>query len=262
MTPVIFSDIDGTLCLSERRVATHHSVRIVDDWNGGRSVTTTNGYRAWSTLAGNHAVIPTTARTADQFMRLAWPGPAAAVALVENGAILMRQGRIDPTWTQWAQNVCSALDWDETRASELVVAHIGAGRKARLASDCFVCHVHPAPPSIEAQESLRMATARYGWNTSVQGRKTYVAPACFGKRQGVSRLVDIAGLEVLAAAGDSRLDAGFMELAPRAACPASSELAPIAAAHVRVIGGPHPVGEVGAVAEWLLTQWQTIHPIR
>ena len=52
-----------------------------------------------------------------------------------------------------------------------------------------------------------------GWTTSLQGRKLYCVPAPISKEAAVAEVRRRSGAGLLVAAGDSRLDAGILELA-------------------------------------------------
>jgi hypothetical protein len=81
----------------------------------------------------------------------------------------------------------------------------------------------PALPDTYLDELGAWCEAR-GWTISLQGRKLYCVPAPITKESAVDEVRRRSEAGLLVAAGDSRLDAGFLELADVAIRPAHGEL--------------------------------------
>jgi hypothetical protein len=88
----------------------------------------------------------------------------------------------------------------------------------------------------DAEHDARDELAEIGWTAYAHGRKLYCLPQQLRKETALSWLIDQAGDALIAAAGDSELDAGLLAMAPVAFCPRNSSLvaSPLRPAHTRI----------------------------
>ena len=171
--------------------------------------------------------VPVTTRTRAQFSRVRLPGFGRGYAVTTNGAVLLHDGEPDADWSRHIQrslgSACAPL-------SEVLEHLTGSTAdpailRVRTAEDFFAY-------SIVDRQALRPDylveleawCADRGWTTSLQGRKLYCVPAPITKEAAVAEVRRRSGAGLLVAAGDSRLDAGFLELADIAIRPAHGEL--------------------------------------
>lgn len=171
--------------------------------------------------------VPVTTRTQAQFSRVQLPGAGQGYAVTTNGAVLLHEGEPDADWSRHIQRSlgsdCAPLD--------VVLGHLTGGAadpavlRVRTAEDYFAYSIvdREALPADYLDELGAWCDAR-GWTTSLQGRKLYCVPAPITKEAAVAEVRRRTGAGLLVAAGDSRLDAGFLELADVAIRPAHGEL--------------------------------------
>jgi hypothetical protein len=171
--------------------------------------------------------VPVTTRTHAQFARVRLPGFGHGYAVTTNGAVLLHDGQPDPDWSRHIQR---SLTGQCVPLSE-VLDHL-TGRRAgpgilrvRTADDFFVYSiVNREELSEDYLRDLAAWCLERGWTTSLQGRKLYCVPVPITKEAAVAEVRRRSGAGLLVAAGDSRLDAGLLELADIAIRPAHGEL--------------------------------------
>lgn len=171
--------------------------------------------------------VPVTTRTRAQFSRVRLPGSGRGYAVTTNGAVLLHDGEPDG---DWSRNIQRSLGSDCTPLVD-VLGHLRGGAavpailRIRTAEDYFVYSIvdREALPVAYLDELGAWCEAR-GWTTSLQGRKLYCVPAPITKEAAVDEVRRRTGSGLLVAAGDSRLDAGILELADIAIRPSHGEL--------------------------------------
>ena len=171
--------------------------------------------------------VPVTTRTQAQFSRVQLPGAGQGYAVTTNGAVLLHDGKPDADWSRRIQR---SLGSDCAPLGD-IFGHLTGGAadpavlRVRTAEDYFVYSIvdRQALPGAYLDELNAWCAAR-GWTTSLQGRKLYCVPAPITKEAAVAEVRRRTGAGLLVAAGDSRLDAGFLELADFAIRPAHGEL--------------------------------------
>jgi hydroxymethylpyrimidine pyrophosphatase-like HAD family hydrolase len=172
-------------------------------------------------------VVPVTTRTEQQFRRIALPGGAPQYAITTNGARLLVDDVADPEWTAAVADriagACAPL-------GEVVAMLAAQGPEWMLrvrdaqAAFCYAI-IDRAAARPQALATLRAWCAQRGWTVSVQGRKLYCVPVPLTKGAAVDEVARRTGSTVIAAAGDSLLDAGMLRAADVAIRPAHGELA-------------------------------------
>ena len=171
--------------------------------------------------------VPVTTRTQAQFARVRLPGFGRGYAVTTNGAVLLHDGEPDP---EWSRHIQRSLGADCAPLREVLdhltgSAAVPAVLRVRTAEDFFVYSIvdRQALPDAYLEELAAWCRSR-GWITSLQGRKLYCVPAPITKEAAVDEIRRRSGTGLLVAAGDSRLDAGILELADIAIRPAHGEL--------------------------------------
>ncbi|MET3172467.1 UNVERIFIED_ORG: hydroxymethylpyrimidine pyrophosphatase-like HAD family hydrolase [Arthrobacter sp. UYCu721] len=187
--------------------------------------------------------VPVTTRTVQQFRRVNIPGRNRGYAVTTNGAVLLHDGIPDPEWTEIIQDSvkvnCAPLQ--EVHDRLLGPAKPPAILRGRVAEDTFVYSiVNREELSADYLEELSGWCQERGWTTSLQGRKLYCVPSPVTKEAALAEIRRRQPVDVLLAAGDSRLDAGMLQLSEIAIRPAHGELHQDAfqLAHLRVTSVP------------------------
>lgn len=177
-------------------------------------------------LASIAQLVPVTTRTEEQFGRIALPGGRPAYAITTNGARLLVDGVADPAWSAAvaARIAGSCAPLGEV-AAMLAAQSPDWMLRVRDAQEAF-CYaiIDRAVAPADALDALRAWCAQRGWTVSVQGRKLYCVPDPLTKTAAVREVARRIGGAVVAAAGDSLLDAGMLAAADLAIRPAHGEL--------------------------------------
>ncbi|WP_223994122.1 HAD family hydrolase [Arthrobacter sp. NicSoilB11] len=185
---------------------------------------------AWNALEclARHAIfVPVTTRTVLQFRRVNIPGRDQGYAVTTNGAVLLQDGVPDPAWTELIQSTvhsnCAPLQ--EVHDHVLGPGSPPAILRGRVAEDVFVyCMVNREELSAHYLEDLSGWCQERGWTISLQGRKLYLIPSPVTKEAALAEVRRRQPVDMLVAAGDSKLDAGILEVADVAIRPAHGEL--------------------------------------
>lgn len=171
--------------------------------------------------------VPVTTRTMQQFHRVQLPGRGKGYAVTTNGAVLMHDGEPD---TEWTDHIRSTVEANCAPLPEVLDHLTGPGKaeailRVRTAEDVFAYSiVNREELSAHYLEQLTEWCEERGWSTSLQGRKLYCVPSPVTKESAVAEIRRRRPVDVLVAAGDSKLDAGILELADQAIRPTHGEL--------------------------------------
>ncbi|WP_426225112.1 HAD family hydrolase [Pseudarthrobacter sp. DSP2-3-2b1] len=171
--------------------------------------------------------VPVTTRTVQQFRRVNIPGRDKGFAVTTNGAVLLHDGVQDPEWTDLIQDSVQAncAPLHEVQDYVLGATKPSAILRGRVAEDIFVyCIVNRDELSADYLEDASGWCQERGWTISLQGRKLYFVPSPVTKEAALAEIRRRHPVDMLVAAGDSRLDAGILQLADLAIRPAHGEL--------------------------------------
>jgi hypothetical protein len=231
---LVASDLDRTLIYSANSMALpgadHEAPRMVvaEVYDAAPlSFMTRAAEELLEAIAARSIFVPVTTRTQAQFARVRLPGSGRGYAVTTNGAVLLRDGEPDPGWSRHIQRSLGAgcaplgevLDHLTGSAADPAVLRV------RTAEDFFVYSIVDREKlSEDYLRGLAAWCQARGWTTSLQGRKLYCVPVPVTKEAAVAEVRRRSGAGLLIAAGDSRLDAGLLELADVAIRPAHGEL--------------------------------------
>lgn len=223
---MIASDIDRTLLWSHKRVGDVPSddlvcLEVLDgrDW---AYVTR----RAWDALSGLGAddLVLCTTRTPAQVLRLGLPTYRRVLCL--NGGVLLVDGVPDADHAR----ASAALLAQRRPMAEFAdrVAHLVAAphvRSLRDADGTFAYFLLNDEPVADGWlEELEAVASADGWRLTPEQTKVYAMPDTLTKEAGLARIAEADGDELVAAAGDSRLDEGMLRMARHALVPRGAYL--------------------------------------
>lgn len=231
---MVASDLDRTLIYSANSMALpgadHQAPRMVvaEVYDAAPlSFMTRAAEELLEGIVARSVFVPVTTRTQAQFARVRLPGFGRGYAVTTNGAVLLHNGEPDADWSRHIQR---SLGADCAPPGEVLDHLTGSAAPAavlrvRTAEDFFVYSIvdRQKLPAAYLDELRAWCRAR-GWTTSLQGRKLYCVPVPITKEAAVAEVRRRSGAGLLVAAGDSRLDAGILEMADIAIRPAHGEL--------------------------------------
>jgi hydroxymethylpyrimidine pyrophosphatase-like HAD family hydrolase len=255
---LVATDLDGTLIYSESALALTLGERppliCVEHYLDKKASFMTERagelMRSLSTVA---TVMPVTARSPEQLVRVQLPGRPHRFSVAANGGMLFVNGQVDTSWTtRVRQQLAEAAPLDE------VLAHVGQAYHQPWMINlrnvenmfCYAVIDRTKMPTDVLAETTAWAAGR-GWGTSIQGRKLYWVPATLTKTAAVREVARRINASVVLAAGDSRLDIDMLQGADLGMRPRHGELSDIewSAAHVT------RTSEVGVLAGQGILEW-------
>lgn len=223
---MIASDIDRTLLWSHKRIGDVPLDRLVclevldgRDW----AYVTQPAWDALAALDPDDLVLCTT-RTPAQVLRVKMPSFRRILCL--NGGVLLVDGVPDDAHARATEALVAQrrpMAEFSARVAHLVEApHVRSLRDADGAFGYFLLNGEP----VEAAwvEELEAIAAADGWRLTHEQTKVYAMPDTLTKEAGLARMLEGTDDELVAAAGDSRLDEGMLRMARHALVPAGAYL--------------------------------------
>jgi hydroxymethylpyrimidine pyrophosphatase-like HAD family hydrolase len=226
---VLASDIDRTLLWSHKRLGDVPLERLTclevldgRDW----AYVTRDAYAALARMADTDALVLCTTRTPAQVQRLRLPPHRRVLCL--NGGALLRDGEPDAAHAAHTETlVAQRLPMAEFAARVEHLARAPHVRSLRDADGAFGYFLLNGEPVADGWvDELEAIAAEEGWRLTHEQTKVYAMPDTLTKEAGLTRLLETgeAGDELVAAAGDSRLDEGMLRLARHALVPRGAYL--------------------------------------
>ena len=227
MTGILASDIDRTLLWSHKRLGDQAAADLVclevldgRDW----AFVTQRAWSAIERMAGTGELVPVTTRTPAQVLRLKLPAFRRILCL--NGGALLVDGVPDP---QHARATTALVDQVRPMAEFADrVSHLAAAPHVRGLRDAdghfgyFLLTGDPVPTAWS--EELAALAAEDSWVLTAEQTKVYAMPSTLTKESGLARILEQTGGDLVAAAGDSKLDEAMLRLAQHALVPRGSYL--------------------------------------
>lgn len=230
MIAVLFaSDLDSTLVFPARTHPADQVTAAAEYRDGGVLTCASPGLApALAQLARTGAAfVPVTARSRAMLDALL-PFRGARTAVTAAGGRIWRDGR--PV-VDWDRQLVRLLDGAASCEQARAALAAGFARESWIIGELVVeeswlilLAPHDQLPD-DAEARARQLLVNLGWTAYGHGRKLYCLPAQLRKENAVRWLVEHYETEIVAAAGDSDMDVGLLDLAPVAFCPAGSSLA-------------------------------------
>ena len=230
MTLLVSCDLDRTLIYSRDAMALGEPVGdplCVEVYEGkDTSFISPRALKLLVELSQGAVFVPTTTRTTTQYHRVSFPDVRVDYAITTNGAALLVRGEPCPEWAADLRvRLADSASYDEAQGRLLPLLDRPWTTKVRNADGHFTYAVfRPTEADPAWFEELQVAAAALNWVLSVQGRKAYLIPTALTKEAALAEIVRRVGATTVAAAGDSLLDRGLLELAHVAIRPAHGEL--------------------------------------
>lgn len=224
---MLASDIDRTLLWSHQRlgdVARDELVclEVLDgrDW----AFVTRRAWDALATMAATGDLVLCTTRTPAQVLRLKLPAFHRILCL--NGGALLVDGVPDPdharATTALVSQVRPMREFAERVRHLAGAPHVRGLRDADGHFGYFLLTGDPVPAAWVAE--LEALAAEDSWVLTHEQTKVYAMPSTLTKEAGLTRILRRSGGELVAAAGDSRLDDGMLRMARHALVPRGAYL--------------------------------------
>lgn len=188
-------------------------------------------------------LVPVTTRSIEQYNRICWPaGCTPAYAAVANGAVLLKHGAEEPSWSRGSADLIAPY---ARELSALLPEFSDRERflRCRIVDGAylFVC----CAGGVSAEDCAAAYRPRTRLNVVSSGKKVYFFPPEINKGSALRRLRALLRPDAVIAAGDSAIDVPMLQGADLALLPASFPDT-VHAPHLRA------PGDRGAFAEFVL----------
>ena len=204
------SDLDNTLMISHRN---RQEGDVCVEWNQGKAQSFMTR-RTIELLCGINKLVdfvPITTRSLEQYSRIEWPeGCEPKLAVVANGAILLRRGEFDEDWSRQIRPVVDICRGElQTQYAKQSSSKVYI--RCRIVDDSYLFLYCDEETDVEAcaDESRRQTWLQVEY----QGRKIYFFPPGLDKGTALRRLREYLGSCYVYAAGDSRIDVPMLKIA-------------------------------------------------
>ena len=237
MNVLFTSDLDRTLIFSKRRMlenTCYISIEQLNDQTVSYMSATT-----YERLAHLHAVldfVPVTTRSLQQYTRLTLfqHDLTPKVAIVANGGVILRNGKIDEVWQQHIYKKQAALpllyEQVQNHFSSLFTAPF-VKRLYEVDSLFFVLTIEDGNLLEKVLSKFQIDLEEFEWTCYLLGRKLYILPCFLTKGAAVQYIKSQKSYEWHVAAGDSMMDLSMLELADTCFIPQHGELEQAKAEH-------------------------------
>ena len=201
----LYCDLDNTIIFSHRKTLDVPK-KVAETLNGReQSYITEKTYRFLS-MCRKFCFIPVTTRTIEQYERLKIFSENVKYALLQNGAVLIKNGMIDEEWISGSRRLVKDSAGEMKRVIELLTAE-DAAIKHR---DEFLVYASALDPQKIANQ-IKSAVDTSLLQIFFDSRKVYCAPHAITKGNAVVRLTNKLQPELTIGVGDSSNDISMLE---------------------------------------------------
>lgn len=188
-------------------------------------------------------LVPVTTRSIEQYNRICWPaGCTPAYAAVANGAVLLKHGAEEPSWSRGSADLIAPY---ARELSALLPEFSDRERflRCRIVDGAYL-FVY-CGSGVSPADCVQAYQPRTRLNAVSAGKKVYFFPPGLDKGSALRRLRDLLRPAAAVAAGDSSIDTPMLQGADLALLPASFP---------DTVHAPHrrAPGDRGAFAEFVL----------
>lgn len=215
--PCVASDLDGTLIRSR---PDRPGLLVVEKYEG-RDIgfVTPNTWAALARLQSVAELIPATARVERQYRRLRFPR-APRYAVVEAGARLLVDGAVHVGWEALVRQVVARAAATQAEVAAQF-ANLDLAEPVRTGD---VALVYAKLTAGSSDTEFAAWCADRDWTVTRQSERVYALPAGVDKAHAVAFAVESAAGQLVATAGDGRMDEGLLRVGPRAYTPIDGPL--------------------------------------
>lgn len=206
MKKIFTTDLDGTVVYSQNHTFTADKT-LVETHKDYTAYMNTKLYDNLTEYNEKVPFIPVTTRALEEYQRIQFP-IVPSYALVLNGAVLLKDGVVDESWTEASRNLIRNEVDELDRAQALIDAMNIKGQYPTIMSrqrDGFFIFVKTNYVSETIQllkEHLDMSKV----DVYNKKSKIYVIPKSLSKGVAVKRLKRLLEVDYVIAAGDSDID--------------------------------------------------------
>ncbi len=209
MKKILFvSDLDNTLLFSRKK--SHPNDFCVEKKDGiEQGFMTEFTYNSLEIINKITTFVPVTSRSISQYRRIEWNGKQLPqYAIVANGGVLLRNGKIDLAWLKESQELVKPYE-NEMNNLYNILNSTDDYKISRIVDDMYV-YVHCYNDS-QAADCANKYKTNCKFEVISQGRKVYFFPPAISKGIAVERLKAYIAYEKTIVAGDSIIDLPMLQ---------------------------------------------------
>lgn len=228
---LVTSDLDRTLIFSKRTIAKESLDTVCIEMLDEREISfvTRDIQQLLQKVNEKMEFVPVTTRSIEQYNRITLfqKEIVPKTAVVANGGIILRHGKIDKAWQLHIEKMIAQMPVSLHELQHVFSQQLAAPYflNRRIIDHLFVVYkVDLAIANLVEIEELKLELALYGWDSYLQGRKFYIIPMLLTKGAAVHYLKEQYTYEVHAAAGDSLMDLSMLYLADHSFTPMHGEI--------------------------------------
>lgn len=201
---VFCTDLDNTIIYSYKHDIGEHKRNVEIYQDREISFITNRTFELLSAVKREMLIIPTSTRTKEQYDRIDLGVGEFEYALVCNGGLLIKNGKVDIDW--YNESLKLVEDSVDAINSSLALLDKDARRKfeLRFIERLFVFTKCDSPE--EVVEDLKHQLDCSKVSVFNNGEKVYVVPINLSKGMALKRLRKMLNIEYIIAAGDSEFD--------------------------------------------------------
>lgn len=221
MKRILFvSDLDNTLLFSWKRSHSNDCcVEIKDGIEQGFMTEFT--YKSLEIINKKAVFVPVTSRSLRQYLRIQWNDKQLPqYAIVANGGILIKDGKIDLAWLKKSQELVKPYEKEMHNLYD-IFRNTEEYKISRIVDNMyFYVHCYDDLQTVECVNRYK-PTSRF--EVVSQGRKVYFFPPIINKGRAIERLNEYISDKKIIAAGDSVIDLPMLQKADVAIVPKELE---------------------------------------
>lgn len=209
-------DIDNTLLHSYKNY-TDGDICVEEIDGKEQGYMSSKTYAMLQKISSDILLIPITSRSVEQYMRICWPGEMSPdYAVTTNGAILLKNGKINNKWTAISNAYISSYRQEYRRLQKLLILADGIC-KCRMTDDMylFALFEDETTASRYAMEIKDITTV----DVICIGKKLYLLPPGINKGTAINRIKELFHPDMTICAGDSIADLPMLQEADIAIVP-------------------------------------------
>jgi hydroxymethylpyrimidine pyrophosphatase-like HAD family hydrolase len=212
MIDLLVTDLDQTLIYSDQENLGPDRVQVEMKDSRGLSFMSFRSVCLLKQLIKHLCIIPLTTRSREQYERIIFPnGWTPSYALVANGAILFRDGRLDEDWYKETISQIMPSEEELWRGEELLKRDPDLTFEIRKVDGVFLFTKSANPEATKSR--LREQLDAELIHIQSQKNKVYILPKIMHKGAALERLRTAIPCRKIYCAGDSEFDLPMLEVA-------------------------------------------------
>lgn len=214
---IVFSDLDRSIIYSNKFLNTDREYENIEIYNKKKiSYISLNTIKYIQKIQGKGMFIPTTTRTAKQFLRIDFSSKGIDFpwSITSNGGIILDGNNPLESWIKEVKQIKNNAYPIEIMVSDFEkYTNLPGITNFKIAEDLFFyIVVNWNEFKVSMIEEYTSTLISKNWTFYVSGRKIYFLPKDISKENAISYLVNYLEIEKFSVIGDSTMDLGMLNI--------------------------------------------------